>query len=270
MTGLSREDRRRLARLLRNDAKGQSVPKARLLREWADKLEAEDLPLDPVANEHLSVPEPVSVEPVATLYRCPCGLRSLAEIGNHHDARQRAALGFVACPDQDKVEEIPVSPTADLEALQTERENLENVVVGAHLRLDSENVANGDLEDRIATILRERDEAREALRELLAAMVQLEEGRAIFRDPNGSSEPFNAAVPRIEAAITVAKTITEGVERTHVLVPRTRLWAAAELAQDKANYIARRYSAREAHNAAALAEAFRAAARGDRQVVWPS
>lgn len=41
MNALNREDRRRIARHLRNEAKDTAPRRATILREWADKLEVE-------------------------------------------------------------------------------------------------------------------------------------------------------------------------------------------------------------------------------------
>jgi hypothetical protein len=96
---------------------------------------------------------------------------------------------------------------------------------------------------------RERDEAREALRDLLAEFeVAVQDKRA----------PSNGPLLRAEA-------ILKGVERTHTIVPNKSLVRAAAYAEMRSGVL-------QTGPAASLAmrwsEAFRAAARGER-VDWP-
>lgn len=89
---------------------------------------------------------------------------------------------------------------------------------------------------------RERDEAREALRELRDAL------KATYGPPRGQNTRLDTAVQRTGAVL-------EGVERTHALVPLAALKRAAEASRSVAGF--------------EFAEALLAAARGER-VEWPS
>lgn len=101
------------------------------------------------------------------------------------------------------------------------RDQLENIVTGAHLLLDAASVkGTGALEDRLSALLHERDEARarevelaEALRELLDADMATSEATSTGLDRRDSD-----AMMRLEAAYVDARCrardLVEGVERT--------------------------------------------------------
>lgn len=72
------------------------------------------------------------------------------------------------------------------------------------------------------SVERERDEAREALRELLAALAA--DRRKILSQPGPRMSGCGILnMPRTKAAVVVAEAIVEGVERTHTLVPNRAL-----------------------------------------------
>jgi hypothetical protein len=251
MTDLSREDRDEMIGYLRRCAgdgpftgPGTESPTPRTLREWADKLEAEPRaqmiqssahglrervagmlaendkagtgPLS--RGEYLddadalinlvrqAEPEPVSVEPVATLWRCP-------EHGvTGHGCTAEPGCDHVVTP-------VPVSPTADLEALQDRLDRATAALAAAV----------GEVR-KLAPAERERDEARSALeawtKTYTKTAVERDEAREALREIAELASHPNSDF-RIR---DIARAAVEGVERTHVLVPNKSLIALATCA----------------------------------------